>query len=400
MKTETAVLIQKHDRQLSIVFAMIIFLQFITNASDLVSKLTGISSSMVSLMCKLVILAALFYLLPTIYFRFNRPLGFFLLSSGGIVTVNYLFFSDNPYFMANVTTFLITILPMVVLILEIEEKTCLLEALHKASLCIAVICVLLILMYPVIVTSKFKYSMGFSNSLILPAIVLTSVVFEKDKPLWKKVSALIACMALTAAATIYGSRGALISIAVFFVYCLLFIYRPHNTSGLIMKFGGTTLILTGILFYRQILLLLYELTLSFGYTNRTLRLLATQAGHDSGRIDIWMQVIREIKAHPFAVRGINADYILLKGYCHNIFLDFSYNFGLILGVPLCIAIVVLILRSLRYAGVPHSRLQTVMLFSTFPTLLWSESVWTFTLFWLWLVLAVKDLRITWVRRVA
>ena len=161
--------------------------------------------------------------------------------------------------------------------------------------------------------SVTDYNMSFSYALLLPAAAL----YAQKKPVPMLVAAGLFLMIV-----LMGSRGA----AVFLVLYVFLDLVKNNKKILI-----PTLILSAL-----VILLLPVLAIyldSLGIESRTITSLmeSDKSGHDSGRIDMYIQMLRVLEENWFTGIGLFGDRLYLDVYCHNLFLEVLLNFGMIFG---------------------------------------------------------------------
>ena len=187
---------------------------------------------------------------------------------------------------------------------------------------------------------------------------------------------------------LYGSRGPLLGISLFIIFFGLryFFSHKHYLIGVLL-----VLMLALILvFHEQILMAIDAFLNGHGITSRTAYLFAHSMNHDSGRFDIWKTLWTGIAKDPFLVRGINADYLVVGTYAHNLFIELLYQHGVILGGIGCVLVIYKVFETLRLDGNSAiSMLCLVFMFSSIPSLMISGSLWTTQNFWIWLAIIVR-----------
>lgn len=157
------------------------------------------------------------------------------------------------------------------------------------------------------------YNMSFSYALLLPM----ASMYSQKKPI-----PLIIAGILFAIVVIMGSRGA----AVFFILYLL-ADMMKNHKKLIVP---VSIIAVIMLFTVPMIATFLE---NYGIESRTLTNImeSDKSDHDSGRLDMYMQMIQVLKENWFTGIGLFGDRIYLDVYCHNIILEVLLNFGVIFG---------------------------------------------------------------------
>ncbi len=145
-----------------------------------------------------------------------------------------------------------------------------------------------------------------------------------------------------------------------------------------------------LLFYQPVAVWIYDFLKSHGISSRSLRLLTSDLFYDSHRSELQEILLRILLEQPFAVRGINADYLVLGTYAHNILLEFLYEFGFLLGSLLLLPILVASYKTIFNRRFTIKEQFCVMLFFiSIPQHFVSGSIWTSYVFWLWLAVLLN-----------
>lgn len=174
------------------------------------------------------------------------------------------------------------------------------------------------------------YNMAFSYGCLLPMISL----YRKKQ----KIS-LLASFLLFLVVIAIGSRGAA---AVFLCYLLVDIIQ-NNRRMVFFLLGG---MIIGIVCLSSF----SEWLDSIGIHSRTLMLLAEDAGHDSGRGELYAMFLQIMQEHPLGL-GLFGDRIFLSGlYCHNIFLEMLVNWGYMGAIILWLIMIVKLWQIYTYSS--------------------------------------------------
>lgn len=384
---EKAGIEERSDRKFSLTFVLIVFSLFLVNLSASFSAYVPVPYHTVSVVSKAAILVAMIWCIPDIIRRINES--FLIYTLLGLICVSVIqlafFPASNPYFKETLITFATTIFPTMICASSIRDY----ERLYRDISVISVVIGLIMFAALFLVGSARNsfYSMGLANSLILPAIVLVHDINAGQGTLLYRALKGVLLAGLLLSILLYGSRGALLAIIVFAVYWLLFRNAEGRTAKeYLARAGVIAAMLLFAAFYRQILQFFISISARRGVTSRTLALLENDIMHDSGRLDNWAKLLHRISDAPFAFRGIDAEYLVLGQYSHNIFLTLCYNLGIVLGLILSVCLIVEIIRTLREARHGDHKMRLIMLFVWFPLLLWSGSLWTSMYFWVWLTM--------------
>lgn len=380
----------RDETRLSFSLCAIVIGLYMTNLSEGLAHMIGISSDLVSLLCKVFILLSLLVCAGALLRRFNMMMLVTICILVAFAGINLLVYPDNvPYFTQTLTTFVITILPGMICLMAIRDYEMLLRYLIIGAVVISVANTVIVLVGGAMKLSS-SYSMGYANSMILPTNTLIYAIFEKkSKPIIK-----LMYLALAAANVIsvmaYGSRGALLAILVLMLI-LCFKLLKRKTDIIIVSIIASMLLVC-VAFYKQIFEALYNFVLQLGYYSRTLYLMYADLAHDSGRSQIWGAVISDIGKNPFIAHGVNGDYTVAGIYSHNIALELIHSLGILFGLIALLFIAYKIIRTVFSNNTPYNSVRTLIMFSFFPVCLFSLSVWSSMYFWLWLVICLCESR--------
>ncbi len=372
------------ENVLSLSICIIIMGMFLTNI------LSGISSIInISLFCKMIIFLTLIICLPFIFKRFRKKLLIYFFSVITLSLVQYIVFEDtNEYFLKTFFTYITTIMPVVACFLSINNYDNLFNHLIKLSFIISVITLIMVIIFGGNLFAN-RYSMGFANTMIFPTNILIYYFFNIDTKKINKIMTIMFAISNIFIICAFGSRGALVCIASYFIFTL-FIKKEKNLKNYIIQTIIVALFWILILFYKDIIKLLIELFSNLGLNSRTLYILLNNVTHDSGRKKIWSSILTNIIDNPFLIRGINADYLLLGTYSHNIILEFLYEFGVLIGIPSIIYIFYNIKKTLSAKESSYTSILQLLLFSFFPLILWSGSIWSNMFFWIWIMIFYRE----------
>lgn len=226
-------------------------------------------------------------------------------------------------------------------------------------------------------TFFFGYNMALSYALLLPTITL----YKNDK--WY---ASIAAIFLFICILTFGSRGALV------VFLLYVIY------DLIQKSKKYIFLLIGLLIgFLGILPLFENLLDSYGISSRTLSfLIGGNIAAPEGRDDIYKVVFKVISENLLTGVGIYGDRVILDEMCHNILLELTLNFGIIIAVILVVIVAVFLLRLYRYVDKAHKNMLVKYFIVFVMPLFFSDSYlisMNFGIFWAIVFLMHKNKRL-------
>ncbi len=197
---------------------------------------------------------------------------------------------------------------------------------------------------------------------------------------------------------IVGCRGAVISLAVFFLLYMIAYFIPKSGK----RFGvGKLLIIIGVIavgvFSEQILNYISLGLSAVGFTSRTVNKLIAGSGafiESEGRQAIWNQAIHNIGVLGkglFGDRTVIIDEYARATYTHNFFLEILVDCGLTIGLLVLIGFIALFIKAFRYSLKSNSsvliKMSFIMICVIFAKHMISASFLTSFDFWFYLGLA-------------
>ncbi len=238
---------------------------------------------------------------------------------------------------------------------------------------------------------KLSYSLSFGYALLLPTFI-----FAYDFIRSKNKLALVISLFNVVLIFLYGSRGALVLIAIFVVLLLINnIVETEDKRKRKKKIIAACIFFGCALLFGKLLLQgAASLLISMGIHSRTLQMLMEgEFTSTNGRADIWNAVISAIKQGGIFGYGAFGDRPFVAphhyaGYSHNIFLELIVSFG-VLGVAMILKMVVDTFRMLFFCQDSRWRGLYIIFFSVSCQLLLSMSFWYVMEFWAALAIANK-----------
>lgn len=181
--------------------------------------------------------------------------------------------------------------------------------------------------------------MGFGYTCAIWWAIITSSIYIDDKILLKKVFEVLTSVFVGVIVIFYGSRGAVLSMLVFLLFCFIRYYSKGKKVQLCVIFGTITAMF--YFFWNQIFSIIIGLSGAIGITSRNLMLIQSSLiSQDTHRFDtVYAYSIDLIKKNFLIGNGIGADRVIGGGsqyYSHNIILELCVNFGIIIGAILFI----------------------------------------------------------------
>lgn len=224
-----------------------------------------------------------------------------------------------------------------------------------------------------------SYNLGFGYTAIFCATVLISF-FGEERKLWQ-ISGAVAAVIL---ALLGGSRGCLLSLAVFMAVFLVKKFEAFS-------FRRKLLMVIGIAATYLVLYNSYETIISAvtGVDSRAIRMLLEGTfTSDNGRNDIYDLAWDAIDEMSFWGYGAFGDRPFIAphyywGYCHHIALEFIIDFGWMVGASLLVILTVYSLRAVFTAFGDQVMIIAVLLGANAKLFL-SDSFWAYPQFWMFI----------------
>lgn len=205
---------------------------------------------------------------------------------------------------------------------------------------------------PLHTNSWNQYSMTYGYNLLIPFCIVSYCFIRYRKIKWLLYTIIFSVFML-----LRGSRAAVLCLVVFVVLAYIMINKDSLNISKMTKI--IILLIAGIfasINFKTIMSLLSNIFPS----SRTLALLSTNIKFDSGRSNIQSLYWKAIKSHPFRFNGIFSDRIYysnvtghvynMTNYPHNFIVELFYQWGILFGGTIFIAIIVCIIISLQYGN--------------------------------------------------
>lgn len=363
---------------------------FIINASFCFGHYVGVSYEMVSIVCKALV-ALLF--VGVLFQHFKRiPSYVYLFTVATIIVagLQMALFPQIEQFSSTVVTFYVMCYTSYVVGSLISNASDLRMRILKVSYLCALISVVLVPLNAIGTIRLLNewgnvgYSMGLGYACTIPAVFLFWNFFEK-----RKILDLIAALTMVLCIISFGSRGPLLGLGVWIVFYIL-----KNKKG---KKGGLVFLiiiaaLVFLLFSNAILTSVGGILHSMGIESRTIDLLFSgdETVHMSRRDEFHKVLLAQVNMHPLAIRGINAEYLVLETYAHSIIVEIIYQFGILVGSFILLSILGKSIKTfrLKYNEVTFDIVSIIEIFmiTALCQLMVSSSIWILPHFWLWLSL--------------
>lgn len=261
----------------------------------------------------------------------------------------------------------------------LEKKLC------KLSTVLALEMIISFLIYHFVYNTVWgEGAMGLSYKLLIPAILMLYCTFKEFK-IWR----LLLFVALIVIMVLQGSRGPLISVVSFAV-----LYQLVNISGNKKRVLRNTVILAVlailfVIYLSDILEWIADMCDKFGFQSKFLMvILEGDFFLPNGRDTVFESVKEIINRNPWG-NGFFAERPVIGTYCHNIFLEFILDFGILFGSFFVILYVALIIKKLRFADYAEKNIINILFCAFLIKLFFSGSFWTETVFFVFLSFIIR-----------
>ena len=371
----------RDEKRLAFIITWMVIGLFIINASNMLKAYLGNVSELFSNINKIVILILIIAAIRIIFQRMRLFLLIFIIGLTIVILLNILFSGNSStYLYSTLNTFFVTVFPIIVIVGCCSDFSILIRQLTRASIVIICISVFVLILA---IPHGYSYSMGFANSLIIPIIIMFYTYFN-NKSKWSLLLSIMGIVVIIA----IGSRGALLSIGIYFLISVLLNKDSKNYK---IKLILTVLVCACcIIYFEQILLGISKIFDSFGINSRTLYLLLNDRNNMSGREMIYSNILNEIINNPFKIRGIAGEYAITGDtYAHNIFLELLSQFGIIFGGITIAVILYFIIKDIFFIKKSVVKdIIIIFLAASIPLLFVSGSLWINVYFWMWIILNI------------
>ena len=386
---------EKLDFRLSNFICFFFLCLFLTNSAFILERIIGVPQETVSNILKALIGIYFLFLIPTILQRINFKIIFLALFILFLFSFNFLLFPllRDRLLKTFITFWTICFIPMIS-ICCIRSHSILLKRLVFVSRFITYLAFIVVIIGLLEHSSDYGsvyYSMGFGYSCQLPALIIIKRAFDKPS-LCSFLEFLIIIFSIVG----IGSRGPLLGIAIFFLIEIIINMFQIKKRSKSRKFTIFLVVFIAFFFLleRPFLLIINTVLEGFGVRSRSIEtILDSSFFSSSGREGIYSVIYNEITKSPFEIRGINSDYLIIGGYSHNLVLELIYQFGIVFGGIFIFIIILFAFRTLFHKCFDEKETIILMLFcSSVPSLMFSGSIWTDYMFWMWIGLSFMLLK--------
>ena len=229
------------------------------------------------------------------------------------------------------------------------------------------------------------YSMTLSYYLLIPSL-LYLYKFLNEVSIKYFVLFLISFISVL----LLGARGPILCIAVYTIIYLVNSIRGKNSvKKTIIYFILIILLLTGVIFLKEILLLINNILNKYNIYSRTINLLLNEKVILSGREYLYTDAIKLIKKYPIIGIGIAGDRYYLGGYVHNLFFELLLDFGCFIGLLICFVLIVIFIKSNFFTSKKIANLTSIFFCLGVVPLMISSSYLINAWFWIYLGIVLK-----------
>lgn len=185
-----------------------------------------------------------------------------------------------------------------------------------------------------------QYNMFLAYNM-LQHVLLVSWITLKERKLWQWPFMVLGILLLLS----LGTRGPILCLIVFIITYVMFF--THMRYKNIIRIIVVSMALVAFSFLEQIALFFQSLMIQYGMSTRIFdKFLAEDIGASSGRDYIQMKLYHELCCDTNGLGfGLLGSYKYVGTYPHNMFLEFFFSFGWVIGTILLILLFVLIIRS-------------------------------------------------------
>ena len=304
---------------------------------------TSVGSN-IQLLSKGFVGLAYLYALPAVLRRGKKIFGTSYIVAVVVFSIHYLCFPENRIFMLPlIIPFFFMVLPSFIYALSIRNFVIFKNVLEKSSCIVFFIGSILSLFVFLGRASIGSYSMSLAYYMLLPSIVFLNKQFERISA-GHFISFVLSMLIIVS----LGSRGPILCVVVFIFFRT---FRPSLKTShkkIIMTSSVLGICTVGIIFFKNIINVIYTQLLHYGIHSRTLYLFLNDKGaYLSGRDSIYQSIFAEILKNPILGIGLAGDRRITDGaYAHNIFIELISNFGLVVGFIIIFLIIFLSIKSL------------------------------------------------------
>lgn len=299
--------------------------------------------SRIQLMSKAVVGIMFLYALPVVIKKSKLKLIVVYSISILIFIIHFILFPQNQMYIRElIFPFFFTCLPAFVYSMTLDNLDVLKQTMKKACFIIFLCGTTLGILVFSRKLSIGYYSMSLSYYMLFPAIIYMDELFDK-----LSIKVVLLELVSLSIILVLGSRGPLLCIIMFVLLKLIRLKLKISYKWLPLYLLGIASMVLLFLYRHPILEMINNFLLSFKIESRTISLFLSEGVFLTGRDKIYENVITAIINNPYLGIGLAGDRIVSGAvYSHNILLEIVSDFGIVLGVIIVVALIILILKAL------------------------------------------------------
>lgn len=300
--------------------------------------------------------------------------------------LNYALFGENLLHLKTITfPLFITGLPSFIYAYSIKDWDVLMDIMRKTSKITFAIGTIIGILAFVGIKSVGSYSMSLSYYMLLPSIMYMNDFIEE-----KSINSIVLLTITLTIIFALGSRGAIMCFGVFTILKAIKSIKNITYGKMLISLVILSVIVLGLIFYKDILEYIYNILLSYGIYSRTMVLFLGKGVYLSGRDSLYKIVIEEIFKRPFLGIGIAGDRVLIGDYVHNIFIELLANFGIVFGTLIIMILLYRIYESVIVKDIKKYNMHIIWVSLGFVHLFVSSSYLIDFKFWIMLGLILNN----------
>ena len=230
------------------------------------------------------------------------------------------------------------------------------------------------------------YDMGLGYRMMLPCVGALYFALVPGRKILERIFWLVITISAVTVILSYGSRGPLLGIIAMLMLRFLSLFSINKkiplTKRLVLIFATLILVVLFYCNFKNILLFVSDKLADQGITSRTInRLIAGTVSYDNGRNGLWSAAIARFNAFGYGPFSDQA-YFGEGNFCHNLFVELFYDYGIIIGTGLLALLVFYFIRVVQSSTKTEwYGLFTIYLSYCLARLNFSGTFWTETNFW-------------------
>jgi O-antigen ligase len=362
------------------IFLVLIIQLFVLNFFKIAGNEIG---SIIQLLSKIIIVILFAYSLPSLIIKNTYIIVITYFLAFTIIIFNFLIFPQNIEVLERqLFDFLGICLVCFIYSYSIDDIDKLMYIYGKISMAIFYIGLVIGILTITNIISLGLYNMPYSYYMLIPAIFYLNKILKKNN-----FKSLIIFFVILFFIILFGSRGPLFCIAVYFILFLIINIQFKTVRKVLIFLVATSSTLLLWIFRNY---LISTITRLIGVNSRTLTLFSENILY-TGRESIYSTLIELISKNPLIGIGLGGDRLYLGKYSHNIFLEIISGFGIIAGSIISIVLIFIISKSVFMKGKKQANINLIWFTLGFVPLLFSGSYLTSFSFWIYLGIAVKSI---------